>query len=362
MNGSGYSVPLVSVILPVYNSSDFIFDSLSSILNQSLKDFELIIINDGSTDNSENIILNFNDYRIKYLKNEKNIGLVNTLNIGIEFASGKYIARMDSDDIAHPLRLQSQVKFLEENEKIGIVGSFVQIITSKGTNSYRGFELPIDNRNIKTYLFFHNPFVHPSVLIRADILKNFTYSNDFTLAEDYFLWVKILEIYNGFNISSKLLNYRIHSNNVSSKNKQIQNQSLYKIYSYLLSKYFVTDLEKMTDLHFKFCVQNNEINISASDYKEIEKYILIFHDKVISDGFEKFYLEVLLKINWLNLSKFTIFTHKKLIFYFFNSDINKLLKVNLFDKIRVIFYVIAKTFYLKFKLILNKIIFFNKNL
>ena len=103
---------LISVILPAYNAEQYIKESIDSILTQSLRDFELIIINDGSLDKTEDLILSYSDNRIIYIKNEKNLGLIKTLNKGVSYAKGSYIVRMDADDVCMPNRFEKQVEFL----------------------------------------------------------------------------------------------------------------------------------------------------------------------------------------------------------------------------------------------------------
>ena len=121
------SSPIVTVLMPVYNAEKYLAEAINSILNQTFTNYELLIINDGSTDKSEEIILKYSDKRIRYIKNDKNIRLVATLNKGIELAKGKYIARMDADDISVPTRLEKQITLLENNEDIGVCGSFLYV-------------------------------------------------------------------------------------------------------------------------------------------------------------------------------------------------------------------------------------------
>ncbi|MFT5919102.1 MAG: glycosyltransferase involved in cell wall biosynthesis, partial [Granulosicoccus sp.] len=128
-------IPLVTVLLPVYNAEKFLEQAIRSVLDQTFTEFEFLIINDGSTDRSEEIIVSFNDSRIRYIKNETNLKLIKTLNKGIEFASGKYIARMDADDISLPTRFEQQVALLEKQPEIGVCGTNCIIFTTKGEES-----------------------------------------------------------------------------------------------------------------------------------------------------------------------------------------------------------------------------------
>ncbi|HGF9542707.1 TPA: glycosyltransferase family 2 protein, partial [Acinetobacter baumannii] len=123
---------LVSVVLPAYNAELYLKEAIDSVLSQTFTDFELIILNDGSIDRTEEIILSYNDSRIVYVKNEKNLGLIGTLNKGINLAKGKYIARMDADDICLPERFKKQVDFLEKNNEIDLIGTNAIKINNNG--------------------------------------------------------------------------------------------------------------------------------------------------------------------------------------------------------------------------------------
>lgn len=221
---------LVSVILPVYNAEKYIESAILSILNQSLPDFELIIINDGSNDSSKQIIQSFDDKRIKYIENEKNLGLIATLNRGIKICKGKYIARMDADDISMPKRFEKQVSFLEKNTVYGICGTWASIINENNEIAGR-IKNPTNNSAIRISLLFTNPIIHPSVMFQADILREFLYSSDSVHSEDYDLWCRIalLSKVKMKNLPIKLLKYRWHETNISVINSQKQLELRHKI-------------------------------------------------------------------------------------------------------------------------------------
>jgi glycosyltransferase involved in cell wall biosynthesis len=206
----------ISVILPVYNGEKYLKSSIDSILYQTFKGFELLIINDGSTDGTGQIVSSFDDDRIKVLKNEKNRGIIYSLNRGFSEATGKYIARMDADDIAEKDRLKIQYEFMETNPEIGICGTWVKRFGSL----IRGglLSVPVDNEEIKANMFFFNPFVHPSVIIRKGIIikNNLNYSEEFKGTEDYKLWIDMICAKNkAANIPISLLKYRISDWSIS---------------------------------------------------------------------------------------------------------------------------------------------------
>jgi len=187
--------PLVSVVLPVYNGAGTIRRAIDSILGQSFTDFRCIIINDGSTDNTLEILASYDDERINIL-NQENKGLVASLNRGILASRGKYIARMDADDIALSSRLERQVEFMERNPSVGVVGSLAKLIYSDGKERIR--YRPIDSRAIRKNIIRINPFTHSSVMIRKEIFDKVNLYDTLKdgskgiLVEDYDLWIRIL--------------------------------------------------------------------------------------------------------------------------------------------------------------------------
>lgn len=219
--------PLISVILPIYNAGLFVNESIQSILNQTFIDFELILINDGSTDNSEEIILAFQDERIRYYKNATNLKLIDTLNLGLELAQGKYVARIDADDIANPERFQIQVDFLEANPTYGIVGSFAR----KFGDSNDLLSYVEEDENIRYAFLTHNPFIHSTVMLRSSILKkyNLYFQNNRMHVEDYDLWMRLLQFSKGKILSQELIRYRLHAGQISTIYAKLQNENTRKL-------------------------------------------------------------------------------------------------------------------------------------
>lgn len=215
-----YSDILVSVVMPVYNGALYLKEAIDSILSQTHTNLELIIINDGSTDDSEQIILSYTDERIVYLKNEVNSRICVTLNRGLDIAKGKYIARMDCDDISVPERLQKQVEYMEQNPSIGILGSDI-IVFGEGIGE-RIFTFEHDKNCCKAGLLFNTCFAHPAVMIRKSLLDGhkFRYDEEYRGLEDFELWYRISRYADLINLSFPLLRYRKH------KSQETQNVSL----------------------------------------------------------------------------------------------------------------------------------------
>lgn len=199
--------PLVSVIMPVYNGALYLKDAMDSVLNQTYLHFEFIIINDGSSDGSESIILSYSDLRIKYVKNKHNIGLIGSLNKGIGCAKGKYIARMDQDDISLPTRFERQVQFLEIHSDVVICGMQGQILQTGAP-----YRVPVKDSEIRGLLFFGSPFIHPVVMIRNDTLaiNQLRYDVKYNHAEDFGLWMNISFVGKLANLNEVGIYYRRH--------------------------------------------------------------------------------------------------------------------------------------------------------
>lgn len=208
----------VSVIMPAYNSEKYIAEAIDSILNQTYTDFEFIIINDGSNDRTERIIKSYKDTRIKYFANEKNKGIVYTLNKGLQLAKGDYIVRMDSDDISKETRIQKQIDFMENHPKVGVLGTGIKIFGEGIKEEVRLFNTSPDM--LKAELLFHCCVAHPTVMIRKSVLKDgkLIYNEEFLGKEDFALWWEISKRSDISTISEDLVYYRSHGNQITKKN------------------------------------------------------------------------------------------------------------------------------------------------
>lgn len=203
--------PKVSVVLPAYNAERFIGAAIESILGQSFSDFELIVVDDCSRDDTWHLVQGYAkaDGRVVAIRNDRNLNLAQTLNRGIALAQGEYVFRMDHDDISMPNRLERQVQFLDANPDVGIVGSSMQIIDEQGQIvGMRKYNLT--DEVIRRNIFLYSPFCHPAIAIRASILKLAgLYNHEFNPAEDYELYFRI-GVHSRFaNLDEVLLKYRV---------------------------------------------------------------------------------------------------------------------------------------------------------
>ena len=260
---------MISVILPAYNASNYIAESINSILNQTYEDFELIIVNDGSKDQTAEIVNSFKDSRIKLVNNDSNMGIVFSLNKAIAISVGKFIARMDSDDIAMQDRLAKQIEYLRNNN-LEICGCAIKTFGSmEKTITY-----PELIEDVRFFSIFGSPLAHPTVLGNANLFKKYLYKN--VAAEDYDLWSRML--IDGVRIGSMkdaLLNYRVHSDQVTLDKSEIIESSIIVSKNYIES--YIKDSELRTLLNDSNCFM-----IGSYDRAEIKfllKKLLFFSNK-----------------------------------------------------------------------------------
>lgn len=215
------TTPLVSVVMSVYNGEKYLRESMESILSQTFTDFEFIVVDDGSIDKSKHVIASFTDKRIKYVYQE-NQGIVGALNVGVAAAQGRFIARMDADDIAEPARLLQQVKYLEMNPRCVAVGGNLIFIDEQGKKVLDS-PLLLKDGDIKLEMLVRSPFGHPAVTFRKrQFLQAGGYSAEFKVAEDYDLWVRLARFGTFANINQTVLQYRITTSGISRSNTEAQ--------------------------------------------------------------------------------------------------------------------------------------------
>lgn len=233
--------PTVSILMPVYNASAYLAEAVTSILRQTFSDFELIIINDGSSDNSLNIISNFlSDTRIRVINNPKNLGLICSLHKGLFECKGKYIARMDADDICDLQRLERQTEFLNKHDEIDILGGAIQYFGK--TRKPFIYQFPLTHDAIWSSMLFFCPLAHPTIMFRRTLIDNklIHFDNNYKHAEDYHLWSKLLKKIRAANLMEVVLHYRLHESQVSSEHSNHQYSLALKVRKELLTSSGVT--------------------------------------------------------------------------------------------------------------------------
>jgi hypothetical protein len=213
------SPPTVSVVMSVYNGQAFLAEAIESILSQTYRDYEFVIIDDGSTDNTPDILAEYasRDARIR-IHRHANKGRAESLNIGVSVAKGEYIARMDADDIALPDRLQEQMRFMEGHPEVGLIGGALELMTADG-RAFKTIRYPLEDSVIRSVMLEYSPFAHPTVIVRKEVvLASGGYRKALLDADDYDLWLRMSERTQLANLERCVLRYRIHRDQVSITN------------------------------------------------------------------------------------------------------------------------------------------------
>ncbi|MEM8520126.1 glycosyltransferase family 2 protein [Flavobacterium sp. PL12] len=291
--------PFISVLMPVYNCELYIKEAVESILNQTYTNFELLLIDDCSNDTTLQICKSFQDERIVIIEKEKNTGYTNSLNYGLAIAKGKYIARMDGDDISLPDRFEKQFAFMEANEDVVVCGTSFSII---GSNKL--IRVPETHNEIKVGLLKECKIGHPAVMLRKSVLDNYriTYDKLMEPAEDYDLWVRLSIIGKLHNLQECLLNYRIHELQVSKVRNSKQEEAANKIRLKLVSLFdnSITDCQKGVYLK---AIKNKEL----LDFKEFEILINLKQQLFKKNKNEFFNTEEFLRY-WISIER-TFISH-----------------------------------------------------
>ena len=273
--------PLVTVLMPVYNGETFLREAIDSVLSQTYRDFVFLIINDGSTDNTEKIILSYNDSRIQYEKNKENLKLIDTLNKGLSLVKTKYVARMDADDICVPTRLERQVAYMEQNLTVGVVGSWCRSFGENRNiqnNKDENHDQEINHEQICFKQLYQIQIVHPSSMMRMSVLKqlDLAYDESYLHAEDYELFTRLSHITKLANIPEILHLYRKHNEAVSILFKNQQKENSLRI----IKREFSTIGVNISDLQVEdFCRLNYQdygnIQMSAAEMKSFLEQLAV---------------------------------------------------------------------------------------
>jgi glycosyltransferase involved in cell wall biosynthesis len=265
--------PKVSVIMPVYNASSFLRASLNSILEQTFTDFELLIINDASVDDSLQIIQSYSDERIRVINNHFNEGVISSLNKGLALAKGEYVARMDADDICMSGRFAKQVSYLNDHPEVAVLSTKLVLINEKGEEiGYWQEDVLADSaEKIKSMLPEINCIGHPTIMMRSKIVSPFGYNPDLKFSEDWGLWLVLLaENYTIDKLNEVLLKYRVHDQSVTVKENK--KGVLGKIFRFKLF-YLIKRIKKG-----KF--KNSDFRVLSSTIRHLIRYLYVFFQKI----------------------------------------------------------------------------------
>lgn len=276
-------VPDISVIMPVYNAGKYLKDAIDSILNQTFKNFEFFIIDDASNDESVAIITSYNDRRIQFIQKPVNTGYTDSLNMAVALAKGRYIARMDADDISLENRFQLQLAFMEKHPGVLVSGTAYKII---GTEDI--VTLPLTFEETKVVSLMHVPVAHPTAFIRKEVFTAYAlkYNKQYEPAEDYDLWTRVLEEGRIENLPDVLLLYRRHDQQQSIYRLKHLMEAAVEIRSRQLSK-LISFVDKTYDVLFAIDVLTKQ-TISLTGIT-IKKMFLLLTDMYESNALKKIF-------------------------------------------------------------------------
>ncbi|WP_029904120.1 glycosyltransferase family 2 protein [Prevotella sp. 10(H)] len=297
--------PLVSVLIPCYNVEKYVEESVNSILKQTYTNLQVILINDCSTDRTGEILqrLAGEDSRITIFENEKNLKLIVTLNKGLAYCKGEYIARMDADDISLPTRIEKEVTFLERNRDHDIVSTLFYAFRTENPGKRDFHHSPLKDEELRAYLLFKSGICHPAVMIRKRVFTELGlgFETEYLHVEDYALWSKAMYKTKLANVGEPLLLYRVHKSQISSVHEDLQTDNKKKVF-------------KIHCRHLGLPTDNEFIDIYSSvaecvplhsSFKYLDKcedfmlsLININKEKPFCDAK---YLERMLSIHWLRL-------------------------------------------------------------
>lgn len=281
MDSSLNTTPKITVLLPVYNCELYVQTAIESILNQTYTDFEFLVIDDASTDATVSIIKKLEDSRMQLIEKPVNSGYTNSLNYGLQIAKGKYIARMDADDISHPERFAQQIAYLEAHPEVVVCGTAYKIIGND-----KSIAIPENHEAIKIGLLWGNCISHPSVMIRKKILNEYSIQYDTSKepAEDYDMWVRLLSMGKLHNLQEVLLQYRVYGNQVSRKRAEEQKkndvQAKFKMLQYLGISW---------DIHEHHFLERNFRKTDAIDFKDLKIFKQIQHKLALANAVNGFF-------------------------------------------------------------------------
>jgi glycosyltransferase involved in cell wall biosynthesis len=214
-------LPLVSVLMSVHDDARFVREAVESVLRQTLTDLELVVVDDASTDATPELLSSVGDPRLRLMRNDERSGLAASLNRGLETAQGRYVARLDSDDVALPDRLQLQVARIEADPRVAVLGCAVRDLDEHGVAGGQ-HRSPLGPRAVRWLSLFSSPFFHPTVLVDREVLDGLRYDTAYLESEDYDLWTRLLERAEGANLADALVLKRVHAGQASQRRGDVQ--------------------------------------------------------------------------------------------------------------------------------------------
>lgn len=260
--------PKISVVIPVYNCQEFVRTAIHSILAQTYRDFELLLLDDASSDGSLEIMQSFKDPRIRLIRNDVNLGIAKTHNRGIELARGEYLAMLDHDDYSYPDRLAQQLDVLERNRDFALLGTWGELMDETGRRLGNVKRYPVSSEDIWSSLLFMNCILHPSIMARTRILEEYRYSERFSICDDFDLFIRIARNHKVGNLPKVLVRHRRHSRRTSERKAHMKKGENFEIFS----------------------AQLRELEISFND-ADLEKHLALARPKTLKTQLDHDYLD-----------------------------------------------------------------------
>ena len=263
------SMPQVSVVMPAYNAEKYIREAIDSILAQTFTDFEFIILDDGSTDHTAEIVRSYTDSRIRFYQNEHNMGVAATLNRGLDLARGEYIARMDADDISLPERFSKQAWYMDGHPDIAVLATNVENFGA----DIPAWSTSATSEALAVDLIFNCCLCHPTVMMSKRVLKkDLRYDESYNGMEDYELWERLIQHYRFACVEEKLYRYRLHSGQVSAPKSEKQFERYLQLKKRILSRLSI-DVSSDAFLYFaRYCYGG--FKLQAEEKKQLRDLLL----------------------------------------------------------------------------------------
>ncbi len=301
--------------MPIYNAAPYLNDSINSVLCQTFGDFEFLIVDDGSSDGTQDLLMQWDDPRIRVLKNESNRGLIYSLNRGVLESKGIFIARMDADDFSLPDRLQQQIEFMQQHPDVAVCGMQMEDMGGRVKLS----KVPEDPDEIKAALLFSCVISHPTVMLRKSVIHQheLVYDPAFPHAEDYALWVKLGKSYSFANLKSVGVRYRLHDNQVSRVYEKIQKSGIRSIHKLQLFDIGIDLTDRELDTYFRFSYL--EFEAKAEFVEDCQKILVEIFKKGALFNYQPEALRKVISARWYGLLSFVVLNNPLLLFKFFNS-------------------------------------------
>lgn len=315
--------PNVSIVVIVFNGENYICEAIESLLNQTYQNFEIIVVNDGSIDQTSRLLAQYSDDRIVVLHNQQNLGITKTRNIGVGHARGRYIAVMDCDDLSHSTRLEEQVRFLNENPQYAMVSSWAHLINGDSfeEKSKSIWRFSPTKDCIAPYLLFQNCIVHSSVMMRAACLPEPAY-REFEPAEDYDLWVRLAKTYKIKILPKPLVSYRVHNASASKLQADKQNRQISRIVQRQLRELDIDPTDENLKWHV-LMARESEV-LGKRQMVEVRNWLLFIKQmNKASQVYDEAEMDTAIGKHWMTICKEACKKNPLSFFNYLFSDLGK---------------------------------------